>query len=178
MLSVPSVQDLQVTLDKAEPVLLWQVNSERSAASTLCTPPAHRHSQCAVQAISDTCCCVHSCVHSACTTIEAPPAGGRRQVRHPLVAAVLLGTWPFIVVTHMAVCLPRVQVRQHVCKVLAQELQSELQQVVKQADARAALLPAQGFTGPAMNERQAANNALSILACDWNAQIEQQLVTR
>ena len=73
---------------------------------------------------------------------------------------------------------PGVQIRAHVCKVLAQELKSELQQVAKQADARAAQSPASGFSGPAMSNRQAANAALSILACDWDTRLEQQLLQR
>lgn len=77
-----------------------------------------------------------------------------------------------------ACCCFDVQIRAHVCKVLAQELKPQLQQVVQQADACAAQSPANGFTGPAMSHRQAANAALSILACDWDARLEQQLVRR
>lgn len=70
------------------------------------------------------------------------------------------------------------QVRQHVGKVLAQQLQPDLQLVVQQEDARAAALPAGGFTGPAMNARHAANNALRMLAFNWTPELERQVVKR
>lgn len=68
--------------------------------------------------------------------------------------------------------------RRHVGKVLAQQLEPQLQRVIQQADAQVAAMPARGFNAPAMNARHAANNAFRVLSYNWNPKLEQQVVKR